>query len=103
MFKSVFVKYMLCFLLTFAVSFSFLYLMFVGMVSSNEKTNSITHAAESAKVMIDRDYVEYQSNESRDYFTFIKDEGYSLEMQIPYIFQGKNRVAFHLLHRLHLR
>ncbi len=95
MFKSVFVKYMLCFLLTFAVSFSFLYFMFVGMVSSNEKTNSVVHAAESVKVMVDRVYAEYiEDDEGKDYFSFIKDEGDSLETQLSGIADCTNTVIF---------
>ncbi len=95
MFKSVFVKYMICFLLIFAVSFSVLFFIFVGMVSSNERTNSVIHAAESVKVMVDRAYTDYiEDDESRDYFSFINDEGASLETQISGIADCTNTVIF---------
>lgn len=94
-FKSVFVKYMVCFLLIFAISFSMLFFIFIGMVSTNERTNSVVHAAESVKVMVDRAYTEYiQVDESRDYFSFIADESESLNMQISGIADCTNTVIF---------
>jgi len=94
-FKSVFVKYMVCFLLIFAVSFSVLFFIFVGTVSTNERTNSVTHAAESVKVMVDRAYAVYIGDGVvRDYFSFINDERESLEVQISGIADCTNTVIF---------
>ena len=95
MFKSVFVKYMVCFLLIFAVSFSVLFFIFVGMVSSNEVTNSVSHAAESVKVMVDRLYINYiKDDESKDYFSFIREEGASLSTQLSGIADCTNTIIF---------
>lgn len=93
MFKSVFVKYMLCFLLIFVVSFSVLFFIVVGMFSSNERTTGINNAAESVKLLVERDYAEYMVSEgAKSFFDYVEDERDSIEVQITGIANCTNTV-----------
>lgn len=93
MFKSVFVKYMLCFLLIFVVSFSVLFFIVMGMFSSNERTTGVNNAAESVKMFIERDYAEYMAEKGAvSYQEYIDSEKSSIEVQITGIANCTNTV-----------
>ena len=97
MFKSVFMKYLLCFLLIFTVSFSVLIFIIIGTVSSNERENSTMHAAESVKVLVDRSYADYISAKdpnTGNFNNYLKDEHESLAIQVTGIAGCTNTVVF---------
>lgn len=93
MFKSVFVKYMLCFLLIFVVSFSVLFFIVIGMFSSNERTTGVNNASESVKLLIERDYAEYMaSGGTKGFLDYINEKRDSIEVQITGIANCTNTV-----------
>lgn len=75
MLRSVFVKYMLCFLLIFTVSFLVLYLIIIGMFAVNERTNGVENAIETSKMLIEQDYTNYiAKNGANNFESYLFDK-----------------------------
>lgn len=95
-YKSVFMKYLMCFLLIFSVSFTALFVIIVGTVSSNERESSTMHAAESVKVFVERSYAEYISTgkDEKNFDSYLRDEDESLVIQLSGIADCTNTSIF---------